>query len=65
VPVSTAPAVVLTFLAGPACCLNRCGRFPTAIREMARDPKVGRAEAQRRSMLALIYKGLFIPPPSQ
>ena len=29
----------------------------TAIREMARDPKVGRAEAMRRSMLALIDKG--------
>jgi len=29
----------------------------TAIREMARDPKVGRAEAMRRSMLALINKG--------
>lgn len=29
----------------------------TAIREMARDPKVGRAEALRRSMLALIDKG--------
>src|SRR4029077_2771309 len=28
-----------------------------AIREMARDPKVGRAEALRRSMLALIDKG--------
>ena len=28
-----------------------------AIREMARDPKVGRAEAMRRSMLALIDKG--------
>ena len=26
-------------------------------REMARDPKVGRAEALRRSMLALIDKG--------
>jgi len=29
----------------------------TAIREMGRDPKVGRAEAMRRSMLALIDKG--------
>lgn len=29
----------------------------TAIREMARDPKVGRAEAMRRSMLALIDNG--------
>jgi CHAT domain-containing protein len=29
----------------------------TAIREMARDPKVGRSEAMRRSMLALIDKG--------
>ena len=29
----------------------------TAIREMARDAKVGRAEALRRSMLALIDKG--------
>ena len=29
----------------------------TALREMARDPKVGRAEALRRSMLALIDKG--------
>jgi len=29
----------------------------TAIREMARDPKLGRAEAIRRSMLALIDKG--------
>ena len=29
----------------------------TAIREMARDPKVGRAEALRRSMLTLIDKG--------
>jgi CHAT domain-containing protein len=29
----------------------------TAIREMDRDPKVGRAEAMRRSMLALIDKG--------
>jgi CHAT domain-containing protein len=29
----------------------------TAFREMARDPKVGRAEALRRSMLALIDKG--------
>jgi CHAT domain-containing protein/tetratricopeptide (TPR) repeat protein len=29
----------------------------TAIREMANDPKVGRAEAMRRSMLALIDKG--------
>ena len=29
----------------------------TAVREMARDPKVGRAEAMRRSMLALIDKG--------
>ena len=29
----------------------------TAVREMARDPKVGRAEALRRSMLALIDKG--------
>ena len=29
----------------------------TAIREMTRDPKVGRAEALRRSMLALIDKG--------
>src|SRR5215813_8078467 len=29
----------------------------TAIHEMARDPKVGRAEAMRRSMLALIDKG--------
>ena len=28
-----------------------------AIREMVRDPKVGRAEAMRRSMLALIDKG--------
>jgi CHAT domain len=28
-----------------------------AIREMARDPNVGRAEAMRRSMLALIDKG--------
>jgi len=28
-----------------------------AIREMARDPKIGRAEAMRRSMLALIDKG--------
>ena len=28
-----------------------------AVREMARDPKVGRAEAMRRSMLALIDKG--------
>ena len=28
-----------------------------AVREMARDPKVGRAEALRRSMLALIDKG--------
>jgi tetratricopeptide (TPR) repeat protein/CHAT domain-containing protein len=28
-----------------------------ALREMARDPKVGRAEAMRRSMLALIDKG--------
>ena len=28
-----------------------------AIREMANDPKVGRAEAMRRSMLALIDKG--------
>src|SRR5262249_39462072 len=29
----------------------------TAIREMARDPKVGRAEAMRRSMVALIDRG--------
>jgi CHAT domain-containing protein/tetratricopeptide (TPR) repeat protein len=29
----------------------------TAVRAMARDPKVGRAEAMRRSMLALIDKG--------
>ena len=29
----------------------------TAIREMAHDPKVGRAEALRRSMLVLIDKG--------
>jgi CHAT domain-containing protein len=29
----------------------------TAIREMARDPKVGRSEALRRSMLALIDRG--------
>ena len=29
----------------------------TSVREMARDPKVGRAEALRRSMLALIDKG--------
>jgi tetratricopeptide (TPR) repeat protein/CHAT domain-containing protein len=29
----------------------------TALREIARDPKVGRAEAIRRSMLALIDKG--------
>ena len=29
----------------------------TAIREMAHDPKAGRAEAIRRSMLALIDKG--------
>ena len=29
----------------------------TAIREMAGDPKVGRAEALRRSMLALIERG--------
>lgn len=29
----------------------------TAIHEMARDPKVGRAGAMRRSMLALIDKG--------
>lgn len=29
----------------------------TALREIARDPKVGRAEALRRSMLALIDKG--------
>ena len=28
-----------------------------AVREMAGDPKVGRAEAMRRSMLALIDKG--------
>jgi CHAT domain-containing protein len=28
-----------------------------AVREMARDPQVGRAEALRRSMLALIDKG--------
>jgi CHAT domain-containing protein len=28
-----------------------------AMREMASDPKVGRAEALRRSMLALIDKG--------
>ena len=28
-----------------------------ALSEMARDPKVGRAEALRRSMLALIDKG--------
>ena len=28
-----------------------------AVGEMARDPKVGRAEALRRSMLALIDKG--------
>lgn len=28
-----------------------------AVREMSRDPKVGRAEAMRRSMLALIDKG--------
>ena len=28
-----------------------------ALREMARDPKVGRAEALRRSMLALVNKG--------
>jgi CHAT domain-containing protein len=28
-----------------------------AVREMARDPKVGRAEALRRSMFALIDKG--------
>ena len=28
-----------------------------AVREMARDPKVGRAEALRRSMLALVDKG--------
>src|SRR5262249_4774554 len=28
-----------------------------AVREMAADPKVGRAEAMRRSMLALIDKG--------
>jgi len=28
-----------------------------AVREMARDPKVGRAEALRRSMLALIENG--------
>jgi CHAT domain-containing protein len=29
----------------------------TALREMARDPKVGRAEAMRRSMLTLIDNG--------
>src|SRR5262249_23511703 len=29
----------------------------TAVREMASDPKVGRAEAMRRSMLSLIDKG--------
>ncbi|MFZ4807796.1 MAG: CHAT domain-containing protein [Hyphomicrobiaceae bacterium] len=29
----------------------------TAVREMARDPKVGRAEAMRRSMVALIDNG--------
>jgi len=29
----------------------------TALREMTRDPKVGQAEALRRSMLALIDKG--------
>ena len=29
----------------------------TAIRDMTNDPKVGRAEALRRSMLALIDKG--------
>jgi CHAT domain-containing protein len=29
----------------------------TAIREMVNNPKVGRAEAMRRSMLALIDKG--------
>jgi CHAT domain-containing protein len=28
-----------------------------ALHEMVRDPKVGRAEAMRRSMLALIEKG--------
>ena len=28
-----------------------------AVREMSRDPKVGRAEAMRRSLLALIDKG--------
>ena len=28
-----------------------------SVREMARDPKIGRAEALRRSMLALIDKG--------
>ena len=28
-----------------------------SVREMARDPKVGRSEALRRSMLALIHKG--------
>ena len=28
-----------------------------SVREMARDPKVGRSEALRRSMLALIDKG--------
>ena len=31
--------------------------IPATIREMARDPKVGRSEALRRSMLALIDKG--------
>jgi CHAT domain-containing protein len=29
----------------------------TTVREMARDPKVGRSEALRRSMLTLIDKG--------
>jgi CHAT domain-containing protein len=28
-----------------------------AVREMSRDPKVGRSEAMQRSMLALIDKG--------
>jgi CHAT domain-containing protein len=28
-----------------------------AVREMSRDPKVGRSEAMRRSMLALIDRG--------
>jgi CHAT domain-containing protein len=37
---------------------NATGKLiTTAIGEMARDPKLGRSEARRRSMLALIDKG--------